>query len=113
VKLEQFKIDRYQGTQNPSEFSSVVSVDGAANGEKVVNHLISMNEPLKYGGYTFYQASYIDAQPRPTTSIFSVNQDPGRWLKYWGSIFLVGGTIWLFAMKYWKKKREVSIGSPL
>lgn len=113
VKLEEFKIDRYQGTNNPSEFSSVVSVDGAANGEKVVNHLISMNEPLKYGGYTFYQASYIDAQPRPTTSIFSVNQDPGRWLKYWGSIFLVGGTIWLFAMKYWKKKREVSIGSPL
>ncbi len=113
VKLEQFKIDRYQGTMNPSEFSSIVSVDGAATGEKVVNHPISMNEPLKYGGYTFYQASYIDAQPRPTTSVFSVNQDPGRWLKYWGSILLVLGSAWLFAMKYWKKKREVSIGNPL
>lgn len=113
VKLEEFKIDRYQGTMNPSEFSSLVSVDGAASGEKVLNHPISMNEPLKYGGYTFYQASYVDAQPRPTTSIFSVNQDPGRWMKYAGSILLVLGTIWLFAMKYWKKKREVPIGNPL
>lgn len=113
VKLEAFKIDRYQGTMNPSEFSSLVSVDGAASGEKVSNHLISMNEPLKFGGYTFYQASYVDAQPRPTTSILSVNQDPGRWMKYIGSILIVLGTIWLFAMKYWKKKREVPIGNPL
>ena len=107
LKLEQFKIDRYQGTMNPSEFSSVVSVNGGADGKSVANQLISMNEPMKHGGYTFYQASYIDAQPRPTTSIFSVNQDPGRWLKYLGSIFLVGGTIWLFAMKYWQRRKSL------
>lgn len=113
VKLEKFKIDRYQGTMNPSEFSSVVSVSGAASGEQVLNHSISMNEPLKFGGYTFYQASYVDAEPRAITSILSVNQDPGRWFKYWGSILIVLGTIWLFARKYIQKKREVSIGNPL
>ncbi len=113
VRLEKFKIDRYQGTMNPSEFSSVVSVDGGGNGEQILNHPISMNEPLKYGGYMFYQASYVDGQPRPTTSIFSVNQDPGRWMKYSGSLLLVLGSIWLFMMKYIKKKRKVSIGSPL
>lgn len=114
VKLDEFKIERYQGTMNPSEFSSVVSVNDSKNPDTAPKDLlISMNEPMKHGGYTFYQASYVDAQPRPTISVFSVNQDPGRWMKYIGSIFLVGGTIWLFAMKYVKKKREVSIGNPL
>lgn len=102
VKLQKFSIDRYQGTSNPSEFSSVVDVSGGKE-PAVEGRLISMNEPLKYGGFTFYQTSYVDAQPRPTISIFSVNQDPGRWLKYLGCFLIVMGTIWLFAMKYLKR----------
>ncbi len=102
VRLEKFSIDRYQGTASPMEFSSVVDVEGGKD-PAVKDHLISMNEPLKYGGFTFYQTSYIDAQPRPTVSIFSVNQDPGRWLKYLGSLLIVLGSIWLFAMRYVKK----------
>jgi hypothetical protein len=102
VRLRKFSIDRYQGTMSPSEFSSVVDVDGGTE-PAVAGRLISMNEPLKYGGFTFYQTSYVDAQPRPTVSIFSVNQDPGRWLKYLGSLLIVLGSIWLFAMKYLKR----------
>jgi hypothetical protein len=102
LKLEKFSIDRYQGTQNPSEFSSVVDVQGGKE-PAILDRRISMNEPLKYGGYTFYQTSYIDAQPRPTVSIFSINQDPGRWLKYLGSLLIVLGSIWLFTMRYLKK----------
>jgi hypothetical protein len=113
IELEKFQIDRYRGTMNPMEFSSIVSVKpGSADGSAPPgqepppkNHLISMNEPMKYGGFTFYQASYIDAQPRPTISVFSVNQDPGRWLKYLGSLLIVCGSIWLFAMKYMTKKK--------
>jgi hypothetical protein len=102
IRLEKFSIDRYQGTMSPREFSSVVDVDGGKDGP-IKARTISMNEPLKYGGYTFYQTSYVDAQPRPTISIFSVNQDPGRWLKYLGSFLIVAGSIWLFAMKYKKR----------
>jgi hypothetical protein len=95
------------------EFSSLVTVvPGTSDGSlppgsepPPTNHLVSMNEPMKYGGFTFYQASYVDAQPRPTTSIFSVNQDPGRWLKYLGSLLIVLGSIWLFGMKYVTKKK--------
>ncbi len=110
IRLEKFQIDRYQGTSNPSEFSSIVSVD-VGNGAMAdagapipKDHLISMNEPMKFGGFTFYQASYLDAQPRPTVSVFSVNQDPGRWLKYLGSLLICLGSIWLFAVRYVKKK---------
>ena len=104
LKLAKFSIDRYQGTNSPSEFSSRVDIDGGKD-PGVKDHLISMNEPLKHGGYTFYQTSYVDAQPRPTISIFSVNQDPGRWPKYLGCLLLVLGSIWLFASKYVKGKK--------
>ena len=59
--------------------------------------LISMNEPLKLAGFTFYQASFEETAPgAPEVSILSVNQDPGRPLKYGGSGALIAGVILLF-----------------
>lgn len=117
IRLDRFSIERYEGTQNPASFSSLVSLPSSGSGspteiQKVVqsqeaaapSHVISMNEPLEHGGFTFYQSSYEDAQPRPTVSVFSVNRDPGRWWKYIGSILLVSGSILLFVVKYVKAK---------
>jgi hypothetical protein len=108
VSLNRFTIEHYEGTQSPKSFSSNVYIfDAALSGSsgtaaQVGPIEISMNEPLDYKGFTFYQSSYLPAQPRPTTSIFTVNQDPGRFLKYFGSILLVGGSILLFAVKHLK-----------
>lgn len=97
IQLKRFKIDYHVGSRDPSEFSSQVRViDGDQAPKEPI--LISMNEPLTYGGYTFYQSSYIPGQPRPTTSIFSVNKDPGRWIKYGGCILIVLGSILLFSL---------------
>ena len=65
--------------------------------------LISMNEPLKYAGYTLYQASFSKEEGRPPLSIFSVNRDAGRWLKYLGSLTIVLGAALMFWMNphYW------------
>lgn len=106
IELKKFEIARYPGSENPMEFSSLVRVQGGVRGEPAPTEdvLISMNEPLKHGGYVFYQSSYVDARPRPTISIFSVNQDPGRWLKYLGSILITMGSIWLFVNRYRLKK---------
>lgn len=100
VKLDQFTVDHYDGTNSPSSYSSRVSVLDA-KGEH--SALISMNEPLTQMGTTLYQASYEEAMPRPVTSILSVNRDPGRVWKYIGSILIVLGSILLFARKYWGK----------
>lgn len=106
LRLDRFQIDHYEGTLDPSEYSSRVTVldprvkAGSGDGD---SHVISMNEPLVHDGITFYQASYEPGQPRPTVSIFSVNQDPGRWLKYSGSLLLVLGSILLFYQKLKKK----------
>lgn len=106
LRLDRFQIDHYQGTRDPSEYSSQVTVR-EANGE--FSCRISMNEPLELQGFTLYQSSYEDANPRPITSIFSVNRDPGRIWKYAGSLLLVLGTILLFARRYRMKNRATAL----
>lgn len=121
LQLEKFNIEYYTGSRSPKSYASDVTiqddsleqsgtspgtnkVDSAEADSKVIT--ISMNEPLTHKGITFYQSSYEDKEPRPTVSIFSVNQDPGRFLKYMGSLLLVLGCILLFANR-WKKARAM------
>ena len=104
LSLEKFILERYQGTMDPSKYASDVSVHPSGGAPKFAYH-ISMNEPLEHGGFTFYQSSYEPGEPRPTVSIFSVNRDPGRFLKYFGSILLVLGSIYLFSMKVSARKK--------
>ena len=59
---------------------------------------ISMNEPLTYGKYTYYQSNFMD-RPGAMTSILSVAYDPGRWMKYAGSIMICGGVFVMFVTR--------------
>lgn len=96
LTLVKFNVGRYQGTMRAATYESQVMVPG--KGEVV----ISMNEPLKHAGFTFYQASFEqDEMGKPTASILSVNYDPGRWIKYLGSALIVWGSIMLF---YFRRK---------
>lgn len=92
IQLQKFEIGRYPGTQRAATYQSIVQVDGL--GEQV----ISMNEPLKHQGKTVYQASFQEdpATGEPTHSVLSINQDPGRWIKYLGSLIITVGVVWLF-----------------
>jgi hypothetical protein len=108
VRLDRFSIERYEGSFDPSSYSSRVSVFAESTDPNAAQSVtISMNEPLTVKGITLYQASYEDARPRPVISIFSVNRDPGRPWKYLGSLLLVFGSIVLFASKY-KKGRQAN-----
>lgn len=98
IKLKLFEILKQPGTNSPATFSSYVETDGKET------H-ITMNEPLKLNDFTFYQASYEDEQPRPITTVLSVNQDPGRFSKYLGSFLIVIGAVFLFLKNRWRKKR--------
>jgi hypothetical protein len=92
--LKKFEVGRYQGTMRAASYQSLVTTpDGK-------DTLISMNEPLKYSGLTFYQASFQEGPDnQPTASILSVNYDPGRWIKYLGSLVITIGIVWLFYNK--------------
>lgn len=93
VKLDKFEIGYYEGTTRPATYSSLVEVAGQI-------HRISMNEPLKHAGFTFYQASYeLDDTGTPRLSVLSVNRDPGRAIKYLGSLMMTLGIISMFYFK--------------
>jgi len=96
LSLKDFEVGRYPGTMRAASYASQVMVPGV--GVKT----ISMNEPLKHAGFTFYQASFQeDDNGRPIATVLSVNRDPGRWIKYLGSLLIVFGIIHLF---YFKRK---------
>jgi hypothetical protein len=111
LRLQRFEMTHNPGTMDPASYSSYIQVvDQMQKTEKELNqlpvHHITMNEPLDSNGYTFYQASYIPEMPRPTTTILSVNRDPGRGLKYWGSILLILGSISLYLSKVLQRKKS-------
>jgi hypothetical protein len=101
IHLKKFSKVDYPGSEMAMSFESLINV---ADTPKDI--LISMNEPLKMDGYTFYQSSY-DLQPgHAPASIFSVNQDPGRPIKYLGSLILAIGIITYTMMKSRVYKRK-------
>ena len=58
---------------------------------------ISMNNPLRYRGFSFYQSSYI---PGPTeTTVLSVRNDPGTPLVYAGFLIVIVGVVAMFLLR--------------
>ena len=84
LTLLKFSHDKYPGTEIPKNFSSRVRVksdDGTEDREV----LIFMNNPLRYGGLTFYQAGFDN---NDTTSILQVVRNPGWLLPYIACIMM-------------------------
>ena len=95
LRLLDFRVQTYQGTNKAKSYESDVEVFGK-------KHTVSMNQPLKIKGYTFYQSGFEkDDRGEPVISILSVNRDPGRFVKYAGSGLVVLGITVLF---YRRKK---------
>ncbi|MFO7371104.1 MAG: cytochrome c biogenesis protein CcsA [Bacteroidales bacterium] len=86
LKLIDFNIERYPGSQSPSSFESdVLLTDMQRQYQK--RQLVYMNHILKYKGYRFYQSSY---DPDEKGTILSVNRDRlGTLVSYLG-YFLAG-----------------------
>ncbi len=90
IKLSDFELERYPGSQSPSSYSSRVMV---VDGKKSFDYHIYMNHVLDYKGYRFFQSSY-DRDEKG--SILSVNNDPGTLPTYIGYIMLAIGFLWSF-----------------
>lgn len=95
MTLEKFKMDRVPGMETPASYESFVRVKGM---NETVH--IYMNHPFKAEGFTFYQSSYFQDERGAYHSVLSVNKDPGRAIKYLGSILLVIGLVIHFMIIY-------------
>ena len=78
VHLNRFTHENYPGIDTPRIFASDIRlVDPAHHEDREVT--ISMNQPLRYEGETFYQASFANDDK---TTILQVVHNPGAWLPY-------------------------------
>ncbi len=94
LKLLDFRHDRYAGTDIPKNFSSRIRLlDSERNEDREV--LISMNDPLRYRGFTFYQAGFDN---NDKTTILQVVRNPAMLLPYIACGLVALGLVTQFSM---------------
>jgi hypothetical protein len=106
VTLKKFSHDVYPGTQIPKNFSSLVHLSNPAKGEER-DVLIYMNQPLRYDGKAFYQASFGKGD---TLSILQVVTNPGWILPYVSCTVITLGLLTHFGITLFQalKRRQAS-----
>jgi hypothetical protein len=106
LTLRKFSHDVYPGTQIPKNFSSLVHLSNPAKGEER-DVLIYMNQPLRYAGRTFYQASFGKGD---TLSILQVVSNPGWMLPYISCTLITLGLLFHFCYTLFRsiQRRQAS-----
>jgi len=96
IKLLDFRKIDYPGTQMASGFESDIELTDPRRG-LILMRTIRMNDPLRYRGFSFYQASYL-TDPVETT-VLAVRNDPGTPLVYAGFLCVILGVVSMFVLK--------------
>lgn len=107
ITLKHFSHDVYPGTDIPKNFSSLVRLDNPATGE-ARDVLIYMNQPLRYGGKAFYQASF---GKNDTLSILQVVENPGWLLPYISTALVTIGLLIHFGVTLQRSLRRRAASS--
>jgi len=89
IKLLDFEKKFHQGTMLSKSFKSEVQV---IDGSLISRHLIEMNSPLRYKGYTFYQSSFSENAQGEITEL-SVVKNAAQWFPYLSSIIICIGLL--------------------
>ncbi len=89
VRLDELREDQYPGTDIAREYQSLVTItDGAVHWQAPIR----MNEPLRYRGYTFYQAEIDQVGPQ-RLSVLAVVRNTGRVFPYIAGLVMAVGMI--------------------
>jgi hypothetical protein len=106
ITLLDFRHDLYQGTSTAKNFSSKIHLSDPARSEER-DVLIRMNEPLRYAGETFFQASFDPNNDKVT--ILQVVRNPAAITPYLACILVGLGLLTQFLMhliSFGKKTRD-------
>ncbi|MBI5067966.1 MAG: cytochrome c biogenesis protein ResB [Deltaproteobacteria bacterium] len=107
MTLKKFSHDRYPGTEIPKNFSSLVRLQDKGRGEDR-DVLIYMNQPLRYRGKTFYQASFGKGD---TLSILQVVENPGWLMPYASTVLVTVGLLVHFAISLRRSMKRRDAGA--
>ncbi len=96
VKLNDFQLEKYPGSDSPASFASEITV---IDKKESFDYRIFMNHILDYKGYKFFQASYKNEGQAIEQTHLSVNHDFwGTFVTYLGySLLYIGLISMLFA----------------
>ena len=95
LRLVDFDLQTYPGTQSPMDYCSVVVIDGTTD-----TLAISMNNIGEYQSYRFYQSGY---DPDLQGTYLSVSHDPwGIGITYTGYFLLILSMIWMLVGSWLK-----------
>jgi hypothetical protein len=107
LKLVNFSKQFHPGTQMLKEVRSQVKVKSKDLERDAV---ISMNKPLRYGSFTFYQASYSQQDGKAVSNI-SVVYNPMRIFPYVISLIIVAGFLLHLCLTALRKANEQKQGN--
>ena len=93
VQLDKFTHEKYPGTETPRRFASDVQIK---EGESSFAYNISMNQPLRHAGLTFFQSSFGNTKDGKSLSVLQVVRNPGWLLPYISVTMMSLGLIWHF-----------------
>ena len=93
LHLIEFRHDKYPGTDIPKNFSSRVRLQNLDNGEDREVRIF-MNNPLRYAGETFYQASF---DPDDHGSVLQVVHNPSWLTPYFSCVLVAAGLVIQFS----------------
>lgn len=94
ITLKKFSHDVYPGTDIPKNFSSLIHLSNPNTGEER-DVLIYMNQPMRYDGKAFYQASFGKGD---TLSILQVVGNPGWLIPYISCVLVTIGLLMHFGI---------------
>lgn len=102
IKLVDFRHDTYLGTSVAKNFSSLINL---TDNEKEIDRkvLISMNNPLRYTGRTFYQQSFA---PDESGTVLQVVHNPGWMIPYLCCVIVGVGMLFQFLLTLVKFSRR-------
>jgi hypothetical protein len=96
VKLLDFRKIDYPGTEMAAGFESDVEVTDRERG-LILMRKIRMNNPLRYRGFSLYQASFIPGAVE--TTVLAVRSDPGTPFVYAGFLIVIAGVVSMFVLR--------------
>jgi hypothetical protein len=108
LTLLKFSHDVYAGTEIPKNFSSQIRLT-TPEGRDDREVLIYMNNPLRYAGLTFYQASFEPGNDKVT--VLQVVRNPGWLLPYVACTLMSVGLVAQFCIHlagFFEKRRRIA-----
>jgi hypothetical protein len=107
LSLLEFRHDKYPGTEIPRNFSSRVRLRSSDSKEDREVRIF-MNNPLRHGGYTFYQSGFKN---NDRTTVLQVVRNPGWLLPYVACVISGFGLLYHFSVTlagFLQRRREAN-----